>query len=214
MPTRIDDRVAELRGFTSEVTKYKRLAFRLWTSALVLVPLLCLLVVVFWSRWHGKQAQPSPSPPAQKQAANPFDEEIRNTNVQEWFARLGRDEELGYKPFTVMNALIKKAKEGEKTRDEVVGQATATIDDLGQGMQKRWQSCYVLSGIGDQRGIPPITRALRDRSAIVRRVAICAVGAFEHPDAKSALEAALKQERDPRLRQDIQKALQGEYRSR
>ncbi len=211
MPTGIDDRVAELRGFTSEVVRYKRLAFRLWVSALVLVPVLCVVSVLAWSKWRPVPAPPVKAAAPQPQAADPFNEEIRKTSVEEWFARLGRDEELGYKPFTVMNALVKKAKEDERTREGVIRKASETIYDLRQNMFRRWQCCYVLSGIGDPRGIPPISRALKDQSPIVRGVAICAMGAFDQPEAKSALETAFKQERDPRLRQDIQKALQGGF---
>ncbi len=213
MSTRFDERVAELRGFTSEVVRYKRLAVSLWTSALVLAPLSCLLVVFLWSKWNTKQPQPpQPAPPpAAQRVINPFEEEIRKTSVQEWFGRLGRDEQLGYKPFTVMNALVTKAKQGEKARDQVILQAGETIDDLRQNLFKRWQCCYVLSGIGDARGIPAITRALRDQSPIVRGVAACALGVFDHPDARSALETALKRERDLKVRQELQKALQGGY---
>ncbi len=211
MPTRFDDRVAELRGFTTEVVRYRRLALTLWTSAIVLVPLSCLLILFVWSKWQAKRPEPAPAKPAPVQVVDPFQEEIRRTSVQDWFARLGQDEQFGYKQFTVMNALIAKAKHSETNRDAVVQQASQTIQDLRQNMVKRWHACYVLSGVGDPRGIPAIARALRDQSPIVRGVAICAMGVFDHPDAKAALENAFKQEREPRLRQEIQKALQGDY---
>ncbi len=138
--------------------------------------------------------------------------EIRGVTVEEWLNRLGRDAELGYALFGVMNALITKAKEGEQVRDEILKGAAETIDDPAQNLLKRWQACYVLSGIGDTRGIAPVSRALKDPSSVVRGVAACALGAFDHPDAKAALERGLANEPDRNVQETIRKALQGQYR--
>ena len=56
-------------------------------------------------------------------------EEIRKISVEEWFRRLGNDEELGYARFTSLNALIEKAKEGLERKDEVIRRASQTIDE-------------------------------------------------------------------------------------
>ncbi len=139
-------------------------------------------------------------------------EEIRTTSVEEWFRRLGNDEQLGYARFSVLNALIAKTKEGPESKDEVIRCATETIDDQQQNMFKRWQCCYILSGIRDKHGIPAITRALADQNNTVRGVAACALGAFDAAEATSALEAAAKVEKNPEVLGSIQKALKGEYR--
>jgi hypothetical protein len=163
------------------------------------------------------KAQEIRRPPAVSQGAPKKQltpQEIRQTSVQEWFRRLGNDQQLGYAPFTVLNALIAKAKEGTNTCDEIIHCATETIDDPQQSMFRRWQCCYVLSGIGDPRGIPAVTRALQDQSEIVRGVAACALGAFEQPEARAALEKAAGTEQAPAVQKEIKKALRGEYRKK
>ena len=139
-------------------------------------------------------------------------QDIRQTGVDEWFGRIGRDAEAGYLPFTALNALIARARENPANRDEVVRQATTIIDNKQQPMAKRWQCCYVLSGIGDERGIAVIARALNDESQTVRAVAACALGAYAAAEARSALEAAAKTETAPRVQEEIKKALKGGYR--
>ncbi len=69
-----------------------------------------------------------------------------------------------------------------------------------------------MSGIGDARGIAPISRALKDESDTVRGVAACALGQFDVAEAKAALEQAAGQERDPKVQETIQKALRGEFK--
>jgi tRNA A-37 threonylcarbamoyl transferase component Bud32 len=208
----------------SELKKFKRFALGLWVSALVLVPLLCFLAFAAWSKLQGRSAGPGPQPatevrqgqgdqgPAPAQATEASPERIRATSVEEWFDRLDKDGELGDPPFTALNALEAKAKESAEVQDQIIRLASATIDDPKQNMFKRWQCCYVLSGIGDKRGIPTVARALKDQSDIVRSVAACALGAFDDAEAKSALEVAAKTETSPRVLESIQKALKGEYR--
>lgn len=152
------------------------------------------------------------SAPPRGQQASP--EDIRRTSVEEWFRRIGRDGELGYSPFTALNALIDRAKENAANRDQIVRLATEVIDDKQQDPFRRWQCCYVLSGIGDPRGIPPVIRALNNQNEIVRSVAACALGQFDHPDALSALRNAAKTEKVPKVQEEIQKALRGAYRGR
>ena len=116
--------------------------------------------------------------------------------------------ELGDAPFTAMNALTVKATEGEAVRDQIIKQAIETLGSPRQDFLKRWQCCYVLSGLRDPRGIPPTARALKDPNTILRDVAACALGQYDHPDARSALHAAARTERDPKVRETIAKALQ------
>ena len=147
-----------------------------------------------------------------KRQAGP--EEIRATSIEEWFRRLGNDTQFGYTPFSALNALIAKAKEGAESKDEVIRRATETIDDRRENEVKRWECCYVLRGTRDPRVIPVLIRALRDRSETVRGVAACALGAFDDAAAKSALEAAAKTEKSRDVVTHIQKSLRGEYRKR
>ncbi len=90
--------------------------------------------------------------------------------------------------------------------------ATETIDDLQQNMLKRWQCCYILSGIGQPSGIAALTHALKDQSSVVRGVAACALGTFDHPTARAALQQALANESNTNVQDAIQKALRGEYK--
>jgi len=111
-----------------------------------------------------------------------------------------------------LNALEEKAKESAEVRDQIIRLASQTIDDTRESMSKRWQCCYVLSGIGDKRGIPAIARALADQDRTVRGVAACALGAFDDAEATSALEAAAKVEKNPEVLEFVKKALKGQYR--
>jgi len=140
-------------------------------------------------------------------------DEIRNTSVDDWFDRIGEKEAaLGYAPNTSLNALIQKAKESDTVKDSIVNEATQIIGDSTQDSYKRWQSCYILSYIGDERSIPTLKQALNnDESVTVRGVAACALGAFDNSDARDALEEAAKNEKKLDVQAWIQKALDGQF---
>jgi len=139
-------------------------------------------------------------------------DEIRRITVEEWIDLIGEKEaEAGYAPFTALNALPQKAKESDETRDKIISLASATIADTSQNIFKRWQCCYVLSSIGDERGIPAIKRALKDKNETVRSVAACALGQFDHSEARAALEEAASTESASSVKEAIQKALRGEF---
>ena len=81
---------------------------------------------------------------------------------------------------------------------------------------KRWESCYVLSSIGDKRGIPAVVRALYDENGVVRGVAACALGQrnfFNDPDAQSALQEAAKTEDSKDVQITIDKSLNGQFKN-
>lgn len=139
-------------------------------------------------------------------------DEIHSISADEWFDRIGEKESaLGYAPNTSGNVLIQKAKESAATKDDIIRKASDLIGDPQQSPFRRWQSCYVLSYIGDKRGIPAITRALKDENTTVRGVAACALGAFDDADAREALEAADKTEKDAEVQGWIKKALDGQF---
>jgi serine/threonine protein kinase/ADP-ribose pyrophosphatase YjhB (NUDIX family) len=148
------------------------------------------------------------------QVKEPTAEEVRNRSVDEWLKRLGRDAEFNDPPFTALQALVRKAKESTNIKEEIIRKAIAVTDDPVENDFRRWQSCYVLSGIGDKRGIPAIARTLKHENETVRGVAACALGQFDDADARAALEAAAKTEKSSRVQQDIQKALRGEFRQK
>jgi len=139
-------------------------------------------------------------------------EEIRNTNVQQWFDRIGNEYGTTNGPFTAMWALIQKARQGDKIRNEIIRTAIEIIDEPLQDDVKRWQCCYVLSGIDDSRGIPALKRALQDKSEVVRGVAACALGAFDDSDARSALEEAARTEKSAGVLEWIRKSFDGQFR--
>jgi len=139
--------------------------------------------------------------------------EIRSTTVQEWFDRIAGEYGRANGPFAALWALIAKAKESNAVRDEIIRTAIEIIDEPIQDDGKRWQCCYVISGIGDKRGIPALQRALHDKNEIVRGVAACALGSFDDSDASSALEDAARTEKNPDVLQWIRKSLDGQFRN-
>src|SRR5204863_9329230 len=117
-------------------------------------------------------------------------------------------------PFTAMWALTAKAKQSDSVHDEIIRTASEIIDEPINDDLKRWQCCYVLSGIGDKRGIPAVKRALRDKNETVRGVAACALGAFDDPEARAALEAAAGNEKADSVLDAIHKSLNGQFRNK
>ena len=198
-----------------ELKKPKRLSLSVWMSTVALV----LLAFSVWSNWQGRRARAaaleqkalqSNVQPAQGQDAT--SEEVRATSVQEWFARF-ENPSPNSAPFTPLRALIAKAAESDQIRDQIIQLASKTIDDAHANMATRWQCCYVLSGIHDTNGIPPIIRALKDANETVRGCAACALGAFlDSPEAKAALEEAATNEKSAPVQDWIRKALDGEFR--
>ncbi len=134
-------------------------------------------------------------------------QETSQLSLDECFQRLGHDKELGLPPFTILNALIARANETEANRDETVSRATSIVDDQNEELRRRWQSCYVLSGTRDPRGIPPISRALNQQNKTLRAVAACALGQFDQAEASAALRQAAESEKSPAVQEEINKAL-------
>ena len=144
----------------------------------------------------------------------PTQKDIHDISIEDWFARIGREREFKLKPFASMNALIQKAKQNDENRDKIFQKAVETIEDSEANEVTRWQCCYILSGIGDKRGIPTLTHALGDKSDTVRSVAACALGAFDDEDARTALKKAAKSESSPKVKEELKKALSGAYLTR
>mgnify|MGYP000947334938 CR=1 FL=1 len=140
-------------------------------------------------------------------------EEIRATDTEVFFERIVHVEE-GRHQFSGLQALLAKARsDGAATRDEILRRAVEVVGDRSEPLVKRWQSCYVLSGIGDDRAIPILRQALSsEEPELLRSVAACALGAFDSQEARRALEDSRRTEKDAKVLSSIDKAIQGEFR--
>lgn len=139
-------------------------------------------------------------------------ERIRERSADFFFERLG-DTEPGYHRFAALQALAEKHKNGDAaTKEQIVTRAIEILEDRSRSPLQRWQCCYVLSGTGDERGIPVLARVLlEDGNEIVRDVAACALGRYTAEAARKALEQAAKLERSERVKASIKKALAGGF---
>jgi murein DD-endopeptidase MepM/ murein hydrolase activator NlpD len=140
-------------------------------------------------------------------------EEIRTTAAETFFERIV-DVEEGWHRFSAMQALQEKARSGDAaTRDAIVRRAIGLLGNRTEPLLKRWQCCYVLSGIGDDRAIPALRQALsQEEPDVLRGVAACALGAFDAQDARQTLEKARQTERNAGVLSTIDKALSGAFR--
>ena len=87
-------------------------------------------------------------------------------------------------------------------RAEAVGHVVARLSAVAADHEDplcREAAVAALGAIGDERGVPAILKATRDRPAIRRR-AVIALAPFSGPDVDAALAAAL-QDRDWQVRQ-------------
>ncbi len=140
-------------------------------------------------------------------------EEIQETDAETFFQRLARPAP-GYHHFSAMRALTEKGKTGgAAAAHEIVDRAMEIMLDGGRPLHQRWQCCYVVSGIGDERGIPALARLLHeDDNEIVRSVAACALGRFPTDEAIRALEQAAERESSARVLGSVNKALRGDFK--
>jgi murein DD-endopeptidase MepM/ murein hydrolase activator NlpD len=143
------------------------------------------------------------------------EQQIRERNADSFFERLG-DTEPGYHQFAALQALDEKYKRSDAAiREQIVRRAMEVLGERSRSPFQRWQCCYVLSGTGDERGIPVLARVLlEDSNELVRDVAACALGQYTAEAARKALEQAAKQERNEQVKASIKKALAGEYRKK
>ena len=142
-------------------------------------------------------------------ATKRYDEQaVRSKSVEELFKCIASPE-AGYHQFSGLWGLIDKAKNGdENTCNEILASAKSILEDPAKPCHQRWQTCYVLSGIGDPRGVALVEEALeKDPYATVRAVAACALGEFGTNEARTALTKARDTEQDPKVIEDIAKAL-------
>ncbi len=138
------------------------------------------------------------------------DKQIETTHPTVFFQRMEKTE-IGYHPFAAMWALLQKAQQNDPgTKDAIVGHAIEIVGNDSEHVQTRWQCCYVLSGIGNDRAIQALRDALLGKQPeVLRCVAACALGALQDKEAaRKALIEARGQERSDRVLASINTALQ------
>lgn len=129
-------------------------------------------------------------------------EAIRNTPAEVFINRLS-NAEPGYAQFDAMNALIIKAKESDdKGRAAILSIVIGVMLDQRCPIYQRFQCCYVVSGCGDERGVPYLIRILQqDESDTMRGVAVEALAKFpQNADAHNALLQASRQDTSQTVR--------------
>ena len=112
-----------------------------------------------------------------------------------------------------MWALIEKAAiSDDSIKEQIILKASTIIEDPNQTPFRRWQCCYVISGIGKAKGIPALIFALsEDKDPIVRGCAACALGKFKDKQAIDALMQAKASEKNQEVLNWINKALDGQF---
>jgi hypothetical protein len=138
--------------------------------------------------------------------------QVQEKNVDFFFERIGNPEP-GYHGFSGLWAIAEKAKiSNDKTRGKIISKAGEIIKDPNQTIFRRWQCCYVISGIGDVNGVPNLIYALtKDKDTTVRSCAACALGKFTDDKAINALKQAKVTEKNQQVLDWINKALDGQF---
>jgi hypothetical protein len=138
--------------------------------------------------------------------------QIQEKNAEFFFDRIGNPES-GYHRFSGLWALIEKATISDnQTKEKIILKASEIIEDPNQTSFRRWQCCYVISGIGDEQGIPSLIYTLtKDKDIIVRGCAACALGKFKNKQAIDALKQAKTTEQNQEVLNWINKALDGQF---
>lgn len=137
------------------------------------------------------------------------EEEIHKTDTETLFQRMVVPQ-AGYHRLSAMWALIVKARNGDAaTTTRILKRALELIEDRSRPADQRWQCCYVLSGIRDERAIPALARILlKGEGETDRAVAACALGYFGTEQARRALQQAAAQETSAYVLEVIHKAMQ------
>ena len=138
--------------------------------------------------------------------------QIQEKNPGFFFDKIGAPES-GYHGFSGLWALIEKATiSDEPTKKRIIFEAGKIIEDPNQTSFRRWQCCYVISGVGDPNGMPSLISALtKDAEATVRGCAACALGKFKNEQAIDALKQAKATEQNQEVLKWINKALDGQF---
>jgi len=137
--------------------------------------------------------------------------QVQSLSAEALLQRLATKEE-GYNDFAAMHALSQKMTDDQAAgRRQVLSLVVATMKDTRRSIYQRWQCCYVISGSGDERGVPDLIPMLRDPSATMRGVAAEALAQFpKNAAAHDALLQAAREETDPTVREVLTRRLGAE----
>ncbi|MDO8587442.1 MAG: peptidoglycan DD-metalloendopeptidase family protein [Armatimonadota bacterium] len=132
-------------------------------------------------------------------------DDIRSISAETFLERMAQPDQ-----FAAMNALARKAKESDAaSRRSILTLVIAAMQDKSRPLFQRWQCCYVISGSGDERGVPDLIQVLlRDESEIMRAVAAEALADFpKSAAAHDALLQSARQETSARVREVLTRRL-------
>lgn len=143
-------------------------------------------------------------------------EQIRANSAESFLGWIAKPQP-GYQKFAAMHALGRKAKESDpKERWNILSLVAKVMYDQSRSEYQRFQCCYVISDCGDEQWVPTLKWVLdKDQSVTMRSVAAEALGYFTNcAAAKDALREASEREKDPKVREVLDRRLNpgsGEY---
>lgn len=111
--------------------------------------------------------------------------------------------------FANIEKLVEIAKKDNSGAAESIFQKTvAIIQNPACRISQRWMCCYVVSRIGDERGVSVLAKVLTEEpDTTIRGVAACALGEFGSQEAHAVLEKAAGNEKDTEVLGWIKKSL-------
>ena len=152
---------------------------------------------------------PTPTQPIQAGDQKYTSEQIKNTPAETFLERM-QNPEPGYHRFSAMWALTQKLKDATgNTHRMLRNMVIAAMKDKSRTENQRFQCCYVISGSGDEWGIPDLIRVLfDDPSEVMRAVAVEALADFpNNTTAHNALLRAACTETSQRVREVLARRL-------
>jgi len=134
-------------------------------------------------------------------------DQIRQVSVEDLIAHLGQPEE-GYLTNSARLALRAKAETDATTRQRILVLATQFARDVQRPIVQRSEAFYLLAAIDHPSAVPVLVAVLEERgTSAVRVAAAWALGQIKTPEAQEAFAKLLAVEKDPKVLEWMQKAL-------
>ena len=136
-------------------------------------------------------------------------QQIQDTPPETFLDRM-QTPELGYHRFAAMWALSQKIKDADaEARKPMLSMVITAMTDKSRTENQRFQCCYVISGSGEEWGVPDLIMVLlKDESEVMRSVAVEALANFPNNQAaRGALYQAARTETSPRVRETLDRRL-------
>ena len=152
---------------------------------------------------------PGPALAAESGESKYTPQQIQDTPAETFLERM-QTPEPGYQRFAAMWALTEKLKTADgEARPAILSMVIAAMKDKSRTENQRFQCCYVISGSGDEQGVPDlIVVLLKDESEVMRAVAAEALASFPNNlAARGALLQAARTETSPRVREVLDRRL-------